>query len=148
MIYLGLHSKWQNWDLKSINSNLNQYTVPPPRFLLGRINTWWLSHDKWVAKAYLQPGTIPKSSSTAWLSPALPHYLLFCSLKGLWEIIKVHLRRDLGVPQKCHVIWRHPPTVQPNPGVSSWSSLNLCLPNSSKLVSTSDCALSSKQSYK
>lgn len=113
MIYLGLHSKWQNWDLKSINSNLNQYTVPPPRFLLGRMNTWSLSHDKWVAKAYLQPGIIPKSSSTAWLSPASPHYLLLCSLKGLWEIIKVHLHRGLGVPQKYHMIWRHTPPPPP-----------------------------------
>lgn len=105
MIYPELHSKWQNWDLKSINPNFNLYTVPPPRFLLRRINTC-LSHDKWIAKAYLQPGTITKSSSTAWLSPASPHYLLLCSLKGLWEIITAHLHRGLGVPQKYHMIWR------------------------------------------
>lgn len=33
--------------------------MPPPKFLLHRINIWLLSHDQWVAKAYLKPVTNP-----------------------------------------------------------------------------------------
>lgn len=112
MIYPRLHSKWQTWDLKSTSPNLKQYTVPPPRFLLGRVNTWWSPHDQWVAKAYLQPGTNPQNPAQqpdCHLPSHTPCSL--CSLKGLWEIITAHLHKGIGVPQKYHITWGPPPII-------------------------------------
>lgn len=136
MIYPRLHSKWQTWDLKSTSPNLKQYTVPPPRFLLGRVNTWWSPHDQWVAKAYLQPGTNPQNPAQqpdCHLPSHTPCSL--CSLKGLWEIITAHLHRGIGVPQKYHITWGPPPSSRCQ---LMKQYLNLCLQDPSKLVPTSD----------